>query len=131
MPQLVKGIFGVLAVALTFGAFGAVQLASGSDLPASQQDDLQVPLPAGINRAAKVDRAAAVAESGGPTKTILLRLDSLSDTSVLIRIPIAQARNPSPRPAKSSDRKMAVACEPVVSVLTDVAKQLQPGRCVT
>jgi hypothetical protein len=31
--------------------------------------------------------------------------------------------------AKPGDRK--VACEPVVSVLTEVAKQLQPGRCVT
>jgi hypothetical protein len=26
---------------------------------------------------------------------------------------------------------MAVACEPVVSVLTEIARQLQPGRCVT
>jgi hypothetical protein len=32
---------------------------------------------------------------------------------------------------KSGDRKNAVACEPVVSVLTEVAKLLQPGRCVT
>jgi hypothetical protein len=24
-----------------------------------------------------------------------------------------------------------VACEPAVSMLTEVAKQLQPGRCVT
>jgi hypothetical protein len=24
-----------------------------------------------------------------------------------------------------------VACEPVVSVLTEVAKQLPPGRCIT
>jgi hypothetical protein len=27
--------------------------------------------------------------------------------------------------------RTAVACEPVVSVLTEVAKLLQPGRCVT
>jgi hypothetical protein len=27
--------------------------------------------------------------------------------------------------------KATVACEPVVSVLTDIAKRLQPGRCVT
>jgi len=32
---------------------------------------------------------------------------------------------------KPGDRKMTVACEPVVSVLTEVAKLLQPGRCVT
>jgi len=24
-----------------------------------------------------------------------------------------------------------VACEPVVSLLTEIARQLQPGRCVT
>jgi hypothetical protein len=46
---------------------------------------------------------------------------------------MAQARNGASRPSmtKSSDRKMTVACEPVVSVLTEVAKLLQPGRCVT
>jgi hypothetical protein len=67
------------------------------------------------------------------TQTISLRLDVLSDTSVLIRIPVAQARKSPSAPAvtKSGERKMAVACEPVVSVLTEVAKQLQPGRCVT
>jgi hypothetical protein len=32
---------------------------------------------------------------------------------------------------KSGKRKLTVACEPVVSVLTEVAKQLEPGRCVT
>jgi hypothetical protein len=32
---------------------------------------------------------------------------------------------------KSGGQKTAVACEPVVSVLTEVAKLLQPGRCVT
>ena len=32
---------------------------------------------------------------------------------------------------KSRDTKTAVACEPPVSVLTEVAKLLQPGRCVT
>jgi hypothetical protein len=32
---------------------------------------------------------------------------------------------------KPGDRKLAVACEPPVSVLTEIAKQLQPGRCVT
>ena len=31
---------------------------------------------------------------------------------------------------KDGGRRM-VACEPVVSVLTEIAKTLQPGRCVT
>ncbi len=49
--------------------------------------------------------------------------------------PETDARNgPAALPSlfKSGDRRKAtVACEPMVSVLTEVAKQLQPGRCVT
>ena len=72
-----------------------------------------------------------------PTRTIVLRLDSLTDTSVLVRMPVARpadkdTRNaPSPALKKSGDRKIAVACEPPVSVLTEIAKLMQPGRCVT
>jgi hypothetical protein len=122
-----KGILGAIAVALTFGA---VQFASGRDLPGRQQPGE----PEAVNRAAKADRAARVAGPAMQTRTISLRLDGLSETSVLVRLPVAQeARNGSPaRPvAKSFDRKLRVACEPVVSVLTEVAKQLQPGRCIT
>jgi hypothetical protein len=32
---------------------------------------------------------------------------------------------------RSPDSKATAACEPVVSVLTEVAKRLQPGRCIT
>jgi hypothetical protein len=129
MPQVYRGIFGAIAVALTFGA---VQFASGRDLSGGQQDSAGTPQSA-INRAAKADRAVGVAGPAIRTRTISLRLDSLSDTSVLIRIPVAQARKSSfaPLMTKPSDRKMTVACEPVVSVLIEVAKQLQPGRCVT
>ena len=83
-----------------------------------------------INRAAKADRAAAVASTRGPTRTISLQLDGLSDTSVLVRIPVAQAGRSTPEWTKPGTGKLA-ACEPVVSVLTDIAKRLQPGRCVT
>ncbi|MDR3486017.1 MAG: hypothetical protein P4M05_14035 [Bradyrhizobium sp.] len=126
---LFKGILGASAVSLTFGA---VQLASGRDLGrVSQAPVLQVSLlsaGAGINRAAKADRAAGVSASVRRTQTISLRLDGLSDTSVLVRVPAAHpARDTSF--AKPGDRK--VACEPVVSVLTEVAKHLEPGRCVT
>jgi hypothetical protein len=132
MPQkskniLSKTIFGAAAVALTFGA---AQLALGRDLAGIGQPALGTP-EAAINRAAKADRAGVVV-SGAPTRTVLLRLDGLSDTSVLIRIPVVrEARGGSPSVAKSGDRRMTVACEPVVSVLTEIAKQLQPGRCVT
>jgi hypothetical protein len=123
---LSKAIFGAVAVGLTFGA---AQLALGRDLAGIGQP------PAGteavINRASKADRAG-VAATGAPTRTVALRLDGLPDTSVLVRIPVVeQARGGYSPVMKSGDRKTAVACEPVVSVLTEIAKQLQPGRCVT
>ena len=99
--------------------------------------------PAGeINRAAKTDRGALrVAPSR--TETITIRNVGLEDTSVVVRIPVVQApvvrapvateegRNPPAAPARPGASKMTVACEPPVSVLTEVAKLLQPGRCVT
>ena len=138
MSQISKGIFGALAISL---AFGAVQLAFGHDLTGTAAVS-SVPEP-GINRVAKADRIA-VKPAPAPSRTFAFRLDGLPDTSVLVRMPVAQEslknetlkNEASNRPAapsmlKSDDRKNAVACEPVVSVLTDVAKLLQPGRCVT
>jgi hypothetical protein len=130
MSQISKGIFGVIAIALTFGA---VQLASGRDFLGTGPAILGTP-EAAINRAAKADRTVGVTAPALRTRTISLRLDRLPDTSVLIRVPVTQeARNGSSAPSltKSGSRKMTVACEPVVSVLTEVARQLQPGRCVT
>jgi hypothetical protein len=146
MSQLSKGIFGTIAVSLTLGTLGAVQLAAGRDLAAIQNpagNSEAVTTSAAINRAAKVDRAdGAVGSTVAPTRTISLRQDVLTDTSVLIRLPAAketgketgkEARNGSPAPSgmKSPARKATVACEPPVSVLTEVAKRLEPGRCIT
>jgi hypothetical protein len=134
MSQLSRGVFAAIAVSLTCGV---VQFALGRDLSRGPQDTVSARETAttniGINRAAKADRATGVVGWPVQTQTISLRLDVLSDTSVLIRIPVAQARKSPSAPAatKSGERKMAVACEPVVSILTEVAKQLQPGRCVT
>jgi hypothetical protein len=132
MSQLSRGIFGAIAVSLTFGA---VQLAVGRDF-AETQDPAATS--AAINRSAKADRTGGAVGSAAPTRTISLRLKALADTSVLIRLPVAQgtdkeARNnvPVPATAKSQTRKTTVACEPPVSVLTEVAKRLEPGRCIT
>jgi hypothetical protein len=142
MSQLSKGIFGTIAVSLTLGTLGAVQLAAGRDLAAIQNpagNSQVVNISEAINRTAKVDRAAdgAVA-SAAPTRTISLRLQALAETSVLIRLPVTRgtgkvARNNVPAPAvvKPQARKATVACEPPVSVLTEVAKRLEPGRCIT
>ena len=134
MSNLSKAVFGAIALSLTLGAG---QFASGHDLARSQQALNDSPVTP-INRSAKTDRASGIAGSAEQTQTISLRPESLSDTSVLVRIPIARkpetdARNGSaPSLFQSGDRRKAtVACEPMVSVLTEVAKQLAPGRCVT
>jgi hypothetical protein len=136
MSQLSTAIFSAMAIAVSFSA-AQLALAVGRDLSEGQQNPPGATergaIGTTINRAAKADRVRAA----GPamqTQTVSLRLDGLSDTSVVFRIPVAQqARNmPAARSiTRSPDRKLRVACEPVVSVLTEVAKQLQPGRCVT
>jgi hypothetical protein len=125
-----KGIIGLAALSLTVGA---VQLASGHDLIGGRQLTSDV-LRDTVNRTAKADRATAAATLSAPTSTIALHFDSLADTSVLVRIPeqkVARPRPAAPVLMQAKDRKPSVACEPVVSVLTEVAKQLEPGRCMT
>lgn len=123
-----KGILSVVAIAATFGA---AQFAAGEDLTVGVKT---AGLPdAAINRAAKTDRAPIVTVPVAPTQTISIHVDKVPDTSVLVRIPrTREARGTTPAifQPKAGERKM-VACEPVVSVLTEIAKQLQPGRCVT
>ena len=128
MSQIGKGILAAAAIGLTFGA---AQFASGEDLTVGMRT---TGMPdQGVNRAAKTDRAAVFGEAVARTRTIAIHVDRLPDTSILVRIPLThEARSSTPAALQlKSGRKLAVACEPVVSVLTDVAKQLQPGRCVT
>jgi hypothetical protein len=133
--KFVAGTLGAVAVSLTFGA---VQYASGRDLVTAERDVGQNAADENLNRAAKSDRADVAGTASGQSETISVQLDGLSATSVLIRLPArfrAEARSRSANPGLTTEpviaRKSTVACEPVVSVLTEVAKQLQPGRCVT
>jgi hypothetical protein len=140
MSQKSKVIFAALAAAATVGA---VQIAAGEAASTANLADRFQALSdpqgaAGINRAAKTDREPKVL-GANEARTVLLKVESLADTSVLVRIPVQKearnmppARTPAPA-AKPGDKakKMTVACEPVVSVLTEVAKLLQPGKCVT
>jgi len=140
-------MLGTIALSLTLGA---AQFASGRDLseaaqgPLAQdrlenafQEPLQEPLAAvgvAVNRVAKAGRVASVAGSPAQTRTISLRLDGFSNTSFLVRVPVASGAGNSSSSlsgSKPGNYKLTVACEPVVSVLTEVAKLLQPGRCVT
>lgn len=125
-----KGFLGAAVLSLTFAA-----VAYGRDL--IQQDGVSPPnadTPATINRTAKADRAALAGGSALQTRTVAMRLNDLANTSVMIRVPIARdiPHAPASLLIKSGESsKRTVACEPPVSVLTEVAKSLQPGRCVT
>ena len=132
MSQISAGILGGLAVALSLGA---VQLASGRDLARGADVATSV-----VNRATKTDRSnSQMPRVGG--RTVSVRLESLPNTSILIRIPGSyrqeardrEASQPGPGGEKAPvmHARRTVACEPVVSVLTEIAKRLQPGRCVT
>ncbi len=106
MSQISKAVFGAIAVSL---ALGAVQFASGHDLARGQQALNDTPVTV-INRLAKADRVAGPAGSAEQTQTISLRPESLSDTSVLVRVPIVKkpetdARNSPAAPSlfKSGD----------------------------
>ena len=140
MPQLSRGVsIGILSAIAVSLTCGAAQFALGRDLAVNPQDRLQQSMEdlatsgTAINRSAKTDRATGIAGSAAQSRTIMLRPEGQPDISVLVRIPMAQAarKGLAPSLTKSPDRKMAVACEPMVSVLSEVAKLLQPGRCVT
>jgi hypothetical protein len=125
--SLIRVVFGAAAVSLTLGA---VQFASGHDLSLPLLSAKQVDT---VNRADKTDRAV-VAVPVTPGRTIGFRPGDLPDTSVLVRVPLTREVRESTRAplfTKSEQSKPMVACEPVVSVLTEVAHKLQPGRCVT
>jgi hypothetical protein len=132
-----KGLFGAVALSLTFGA-----VASGRDLGqqgaagqvAASQVNVADASTASINRTTKTDRAVRAAGPAIQTQTLSLRLNDLSNTSVLIRVPLVRDTRSAPPASlqmKSGGGNATVACEPPVSVLTEIAKRLQPGRCVT
>ena len=131
MSKIQNGIFTALALSATLGA---AQFASGHDLTGRQLASTvpDIASQTDVNRTAKSDRAAVKA-APAQARTIALRFDGLADTSVLLRVPVLkeEARNRPVAPAKPGAIKTTVACEPPVSVLTEVAKLLQPGRCVT
>ena len=133
MSRLTTGISGAVALVLISGA---AQFALGRDLGMSPADQLSSGSPAAdasaVNRGAKTDRATGPAGSPAVTRTVSLKLSGFSDTTFLLRVPVTSATPTAVlSTAKRVAPKPAVACEPMVSVLTEVAKQLEPGRCVT
>jgi hypothetical protein len=129
MSQIRKALLGAVAITLTLGA---VQFASGRDLVNRWQAVSEQPSHHIVNRAGKADRLAGLKPFAVPTKTVSLRLNNLADTSVLLRIPSALARTTKPPTLlRNQSRKPTLACEPVVSAIMEVARLLEPGRCVT
>ena len=127
MSPISKAFLGAAAITLTLGA---VQLASGHDLVNRWQAVSEQPSHI-VNRAGKADHLADRKPFAVPTKTVSLRLNNLADTSILLRIPSAEARTKPPTLLRNQSRKPTLACEPMVSALTEVASFLPPGRCVT
>jgi hypothetical protein len=126
-------VMGILGAAAAVATLGAVQFASGHDLTVGLANPGKLGVEE-VNRAAKTDREAVAVISSKRTRTISIRVDRLPNTSIMVRIPLGQEARNAPAPRlfiKAGERKPAVACEPSVSVLTEIAKQLQPGRCVT
>ncbi|MCK1652828.1 hypothetical protein IVA88_15475 [Bradyrhizobium sp. 149] len=139
MSQIQKVFLGAVALAATLGAVqvGAVQLASGHDLDLADRWQAIADKPGhNVNRSSKADRLADIKQAEVPTRTVSMRLNDLADTSVLLRVPAVietgSAKPPVLLPKQKQGRKNpTIACEPMVSSLTEVAKLLQPGRCVT
>ncbi|CAN5421611.1 hypothetical protein BH10PSE11_BH10PSE11_29750 [soil metagenome] len=145
MSYLASGTLGVVAGVLALGAVHLEVAAGNGLLGPAQRGDAATTIPAridsnavviNVDRSAKGNRDLAVAPAGG--LTISFMVPGVSDSSVMVRMPSGEADALRRAPAStiglgkgSSAGKRPVACEPVVSVLTAVAKQLAPGRCVT
>ena len=149
MSNLSTGVLGLFAASL---AFGGVQFVMASDEGLSHsggtrqdliQQDGRRDVASHVNRSTKADREALVAAPGATT-TLAFQLRGLSDTSIAMRMPVADALRLQPQVPQtekaavkatgapnSGAPKPMVACELVVSPLTDIAKLLGPGRCIT
>ncbi|GLH78393.1 hypothetical protein SSBR45G_33020 [Bradyrhizobium sp. SSBR45G] len=141
-------IFGTLAASAML--VGAIQLASGhdlaSDVPQTSAGDISNVTAGSVNRASKTDRAAAVAGATS-TQTVSVKLAAFAETTFLLRLPLTPSgvtaggssvptrlQTGSQIISAENERRVTkhpIACEPSVSVLTEIAKRLQPGRCVT
>lgn len=138
MIQIASGLLGAVAATLALGAVHMENVA-GNDLlgpkhlvaatPSAAIQDSAV----NVNRAAKADRAGPLQHAD--FLTLSFRLSGMQDTSVMMRVPAGQSVTPPSPPVAPSagnvSARRTIACEPAVSVLTTVAKQLQPVRCVT
>lgn len=141
LARISSSLLGVAVAALALSG-AHLEMASGNDLGSSfgaRHGDAGLIAPGSapeINRAAKQDRDIVTAPAKQPLRTVSIQVGQLAHTSVLIRIPADQVRGdstpaPSARPVKPNSSRKMIACEPTVSGLTEVAKVLDSGRCIT
>jgi len=90
-----------------------------------------------VNREGKSDRSE-ISSNPAEGRTIVFQHPELQSTTVALHLweSVSAARiRPASKDGKPAaerqKQKPTVACEGVVSVLTEVAKQLDAGRCVT
>lgn len=139
-----KAIGVMAAAAASLGALHLETASGGNVLVASLEQSaffrpVSGALKQDINRATKSDRLEGVVRSASPQQTIELSLVGISDTSVLVRVPIAQPQGqlapvqtkPAVVPARGTATKRLVACEPIASILTEAGRTMAAGRCIT
>lgn len=131
MFQLASGILGAAAATLAFSTVHLEISAKGEQGQAAMVRADAVPQ---VERAGKGDRLIAPSVQG-QNLTISFRLPGV-DSSVMMRVLLpaggsATDHKVAPPADRASTGKRMVACEPSVSVLTPVAKLLQPSRCIT
>ena len=136
---MTRRFMALLAAAAAFAAFGGLHLeASGRALdrhvPSDARLHTNTTVAGGINRSAKADRTV-ISTATAESRTITFRHPDLPATTVAVhlwetarakRVPVSKDKQ-----TPVQKRKQTVACEGAVSVLTEVAKQLDAARCVT
>lgn len=134
------GLLGATAALAVFGGLH-FENASGRNLDSLTPDDARIQsdtitAASDINRMAKADRGV-ISPNAAKGRTVTFQLPELPSTTIAVRVwDVLGAATPtqpvaSNRPAPAEKRRQIVACEGVVSALTEVAKHLGPGRCIT
>lgn len=134
---------GLLTATAAIAVFGGLHFedAAGSNLDTLTPNDARLQISTtlaatSINRLAKADRGE-VSQNAAKGRTLTFQLPELPATTVAVRVLEAVGMTTTPpQPVAASKRpgekrRQTVACEGVVSALTEVAKHLEPGRCVT
>ena len=133
---------GLLTATAALAVFGGLHLeiASGRALDRFVPNDARLQTgtavaATAVNRTTKGDRSESSSNTA-EARTIIFQHPDLQSTTVALRL-WESANAAKIRPALKDGKapaekpKQAVACEGVVSALTEVAKQLEAGRCVT